>query len=188
MESRSRRRAWRARPGLTLAELLAAIAVLGTLGALLLPRLAPDGSRGSAAAFQTPVDPGWQGCCDTITLSLRDGRACAVFNRSEYADRGVIGAVLHPQPTEDGYVLIRQLVSGGPAQRAGIQPGDAILKVDGISAQNRSRERVARMITSGRPGTAVRLNLRRSGFPRPLEVKIVREDFMSVFLPGVANW
>jgi len=165
------RSAWRAarrtRPGLTLIELLMAIAFTGVLFALLLPSLA----TGPASRWGT------RGC----------GRSLSFPNETTLAERGFIGVQLAPEPTADGYARIRALVAGSPAHQAGAWPGDAVLRVDGLSTRNRSMPAVVQLITRGRPGTRVRLAVRRAGSPATRELRIVRASFYDVFLPGIAG-
>lgn len=189
MEERGRRPGWRHRPGMTFSELLAAIGLLGVLGALLLPRLAPAIRRDVPLASQGTEDEAREPCCGTIRLDVDGGWICGEVDgpRLSLAERGVIGAQLHPRPTEDGYIRIARLIPGSPAEKAGVQSGDAILSIDGMSARNWGSEQVARMIRRGQPGTPVRLSFRREG-ARPVEATIVRRDFLSVYLPGFANW
>jgi S1-C subfamily serine protease len=151
MAAPSRRPASRGRPGLTLIELLAAIALTGAAFLLLLPRLAPPLAASAAA------------------------------------ERGFIGVQLGPAPTADGYVQIRGLLLGRPAQVAGALPGDAILRVDGFSMRNRCAAEVVHMITRGRPGTRVRLTVRHPGAGQPCRLTIRRGSFLTVFLPGFAG-
>jgi prepilin-type N-terminal cleavage/methylation domain-containing protein len=164
------RGAWRAarpaRPGLTLIELLIATALTGALLALLLPPLA------------TRTPEGWYG--------LRQERA-AFLNEAALAERGFIGVQLDRAPAADGYVRIRGMVAGSPAHQAGAWPGDTILRVDGRSTRNRGSEAVVRWITRGRPGSRVRLTVRRPGSPNARELRMVRGSFYDVFLPGIAG-
>jgi C-terminal processing protease CtpA/Prc len=109
------------------------------------------------------------------------------MNEAALAERGFIGVQLTPAPAEDGYVRIRGMVAGSPAHQAGAWPGDSILRVDGRSTRNRGSEAVVRMITRGRPGTRVRLTVRRPGSPNARDLRILRGSFYDVFLPGIAG-
>jgi prepilin-type N-terminal cleavage/methylation domain-containing protein len=160
------------RPGLTLTELLAAIAVTGVLLTLLLPRLA---SAPPPAPAGCPFLAGSAGSCPW---------ACQWRAEPGLAERGFIGVQLGPERTGDGYLWIRQPMPGRPAQQAGARPGDVILRVDGRSTRNRSSDEVVDWITRGRPGTPVRLTVRRYGSDQRAELRILRGSFLSVFLPG----
>jgi prepilin-type N-terminal cleavage/methylation domain-containing protein len=163
MDGSFRHLACRRRSGLTLPELLVAIVLFGTLGALLLPRL---GSGPAHPPISSPA-PG---------------------SEPEQTQRGFIGAQLDRSPTSDGYVRVRGLVGGGPAHLAGLQPFDAILRVDGASTRRRGVDAVVHMITRGRPGTPVRLTIRRSRPAATRDLRIIRKSFTSVYLPGIVDY
>jgi hypothetical protein len=161
------------RSGLTLPELLAVILICGTLGALLLPHLVSLPALPSAAVQPPSVSAAPMPC--GVTLLASD---------PEFTQRGFIGAALDPYPTRDGFVRISRPFPRGPADRAGLKPLDVILRVDGATARNKGMEGVQQMITSGRPGTPVRLTVRRAG-PTTLNLRVMRGSFLSVFLPGI---
>jgi hypothetical protein len=167
-------RVQRSRPGLTLPELLAAILLFGTVGALLLPRLVPAGRPQQAGELDQHWSHTWfYGGGDQF--------------EPELAGRAFIGAQLYPELTPEGYVRVRQPFPGGPAHRAGLRPFDVILRVNRVSTRRRGVEQVIDMITKGRPGTPVRLTIRRPGDANILELRIVRRSFLSVFLPGIVG-
>ncbi|HYM09807.1 MAG TPA: S41 family peptidase [Bryobacterales bacterium] len=79
-----------------------------------------------------------------------------------------------------------------PAFRAGIRPGDVILKVDGESTLNLDSTAVAKRLR-GEKGTAVEITLGREGRDKPIEVSVVRDEIprksvpLAFFLkPGIA--
>jgi carboxyl-terminal processing protease len=63
-------------------------------------------------------------------------------------------------------------IEGSPASRAGVQPKDVIVSIDGKSTKGMSTEDAVKLIR-GRSGTTVNLVLRRKG--QNLEVPLVRE-------------
>lgn len=65
-------------------------------------------------------------------------------------------------------------IQGGPAFRAGLLPGDRILKIDGQGTQKLTLAEAIRKLR-GRPGAAVTLTLYRPSENRTLEVPLVRE-------------
>ncbi len=73
---------------------------------------------------------------------------------------------------DEGYLIVADVLPGFPGEKAGLEPGDRIVAVDGhdiagegLQAGNRIR---------GEPGTAVVLTIRRDGHDEPLEFEIVR--------------
>lgn len=73
----------------------------------------------------------------------------------------------------DQFVTVIAPLRGTPAERAGIRPGDRILRVDGVDVVNRTSAQVAVMIR-GPEGTSVTLTLVRPPDPTPFELKITR--------------
>lgn len=61
-----------------------------------------------------------------------------------------------------------------PAKRAGLQAGDFITAIDGVSVNNESSEASPSRLR-GKPGTVVVLTIERQGEKSPFEVKIIRE-------------
>ncbi len=72
-----------------------------------------------------------------------------------------------------GRVYVISVIPGTPADRAGLRYGDAILAVDGQSAEGWSTQEVARRVR-GERGTTVELTIERAGEAMPLTFRIVR--------------
>lgn len=72
------------------------------------------------------------------------------------------------------YIYISEPYEGFPAQRAGLLPGDKILKINGESAKSRSSEEVSSLL-KGQPGTEVFLLIEREGEAKPLQKALKRE-------------
>jgi|SRR5579872_555159 len=62
------------------------------------------------------------------------------------------------------YLLVRQVIQGGPASKAGIEPGDLILSVNGKSTKGLPVEADSKMIR-GKTGTSISLVVQRDGKP-----------------------
>ncbi len=76
--------------------------------------------------------------------------------------------------TQDDQILLFPF-EDSPAESAGIEPGDALLEVQGVSTDGRSMEEVLGDVT-GPEGTKVELLLERTGEPEPLEVQVFRDN------------
>ncbi len=58
------------------------------------------------------------------------------------------------------YLTVIAPIEGGPAEAAGVQPGDQIVAIDGVDAKGLSIEKSVRLMR-GEPGTKVELTIRR---------------------------
>lgn len=74
----------------------------------------------------------------------------------------------------DNQLTVNVPIQGGPAFRAGLMPGDRILKIDGQGTQKLTLGEAIRKLR-GRPGAPVTLTLYRPAEERALEVPLVRE-------------
>jgi carboxyl-terminal processing protease len=84
---------------------------------------------------------------------------------------GGIGVRIKRRPNEP--VIVWELLEGGSAGKAGIRPGDAILKVDGRDTATSSLEQIAAAIR-GPEGTQVRLTVERADGRRVQDVTLKR--------------
>lgn len=91
---------------------------------------------------------------------------------------------------ENQTVVVAPFV-GSPAFKAGIRPGDVILKVDGKSCDNLSTTEVADML-KGAKGTTVHVAVGREGWDKPIEFTIVRDEiprpgveYFTMLKPGI---
>ncbi len=96
-----------------------------------------------------------------------------------------IGAVVQIQ---DGYPTIVELMEDKPAEKAGLQPGDAIHDVDGVSVKDLPVEEAIKLVR-GRTGTKVTLLVAREGEEELQEINVTRGaiEVLSVevqLLPG----
>ena len=88
------------------------------------------------------------------------------------AEYGGIGALVH---SRDGDIEISEIYEGFPAQKAGLQVGDKILSVNGISTKGKKVDQVTDVM-KGQRGTTVKMTLKREGVEQPLEKSIVRDE------------
>ncbi|HUR16649.1 MAG TPA: S41 family peptidase [Candidatus Limnocylindrales bacterium] len=72
-------------------------------------------------------------------------------------------------------VVVVSVISGGPADDAGIRSGDRILTIDGASVEGLAPEEVAPRVR-GEAGSTVVLNIERPATGEDLEFSIVREE------------
>lgn len=83
-----------------------------------------------------------------------------------------------------GELLVVSPIEGSPAFRAGLRPGDRILKIEQTKTSDLSLEKAIGLIR-GRPGTSVRLTIHRPGVTEPQEISVARAQ---VTLRSVRGW
>lgn len=84
---------------------------------------------------------------------------------------GGIGALIQ----YDGeYTRISDPYEGWPAQKAGLQAGDAIISVNGVDTHKKPTDQVSELL-KGQPGTEVTIKIKRYGVEKPIEFKLKRE-------------
>ena len=91
-----------------------------------------------------------------------------IHMKGEYAG---IGAILQ---IVDGQVMIRALEPGKPAEKAGLLPGDIILKIDGVSLEKKAVGDVSSLLR-GEENTPALLTILREAPRRIFDVKIQRQ-------------
>ena len=74
-----------------------------------------------------------------------------------------------------GFIKVISPIEGTPAFRAGIKPGDLIVKIDDINVKGlKLNEAVTKL--RGAPGSSVTLTIARKGEAKPIVVPLVREE------------
>lgn len=95
------------------------------------------------------------------------------FEQLREGTQGEFGGLGIEVGMEDGFVKVIAPIDGTPADAAGIQPGDLIIRIDGQSVKGLDlQEAVERM--RGEPGTSIELGILREGEDAPIDVAIER--------------
>src|ERR1700691_2715880 len=81
----------------------------------------------------------------------------------------------------DNQTVVLAPFVGSPAYKAGIRPGDIILKVEGKVCDGLTTTEVAEML-KGPKGTVVHISLGREGWDKPIEVSVTRDE---IYRPAV---
>jgi carboxyl-terminal processing protease len=105
----------------------------------------------------------------TVYIGKEEGDEVDLMTTGKYGGIGVTIGV------RDGAVRVITVMDGYSAQRAGILPGDKLVKVDTLVVGNRKPDEV-RSLTRGEPGTEVRIVIERDGEPKQLEFVLIREE------------
>ncbi|KXZ54634.1 hypothetical protein GPECTOR_4g699 [Gonium pectorale] len=90
----------------------------------------------------------------------------ASFRMSSDGELQGVGMLIANEPTASGNLLVLAPIKGGPADRAGILPGDEVVSINGLSMEGWNGEKAARLLR-GKGGTEVRVRLARrsAGIP-----------------------
>lgn len=75
--------------------------------------------------------------------------------------------------SKDGVLTVVAPLKGTPAYRAGIKPGDKLLKIDDKSTERLNTEQAVQLIR-GKVGTKVKLSIFREGIKEPFDVTLTR--------------
>ncbi|HTP43992.1 MAG TPA: S41 family peptidase [Candidatus Acidoferrum sp.] len=107
-----------------------------------------------------------------------DPRQYALFREEQQGKYYGVGMTVQGR---DNQTIVLAPFVGSPAYKAGIRPGDIILKVDGKTCTGLTTTEVADML-KGAKGTTVHISLGREGWDKPIEVTVVRDEIPR---PGV---
>jgi carboxyl-terminal processing protease len=135
---------------------------------------------GAVRGMLTELDP------HSSYLDIEENKEFETGIRGEFGGLGIeVG-------TEDGFVKVVSPIEDTPAARAGIKPGDLIIRIDDVSTKGIGlTEAVKRM--RGKPKTPIKLQIARKGEVKPLEITLIREVIRvqsvraKIIEPGVAH-
>ena len=95
------------------------------------------------------------------------------FNDLRVGTSGEFGGLGIEVGMEDGFVKVIAPIDDTPAQRAGIQSGDIIVRLDSKPIKGLSLDEAVKLMR-GKPGSEIVLTIVREGVEKPLEIKVTR--------------
>jgi carboxyl-terminal processing protease len=96
------------------------------------------------------------------------------FKELQVGTQGEFGGLGIEVGMEEGFVKVVSPIEDTPAFRAGLKPGDFIIKIDDASVKGMTlNDAVKRM--RGKPRSSIRLTIMRKGEAKPFEVTLIRD-------------
>ncbi len=92
----------------------------------------------------------------------------------QVSTKGEFGGLGIEVGMEDGFVKVISPIDDTPAERAGIQAGDLIVRIDGTAVQGMTLSDAVKKMR-GKVGTSIELTVVRKGADQALTVKIIRD-------------
>ncbi len=105
----------------------------------------------------------------TVYLDGEEASDLELITTGKYAGIGVTLAL------RDGQLVVIAPTEGYAAERAGIRPGDRLLRIDSTDVSHLTPTDV-RLLVRGAPGTSVGVTVNRAGVAEPLEFSLTREE------------
>lgn len=96
------------------------------------------------------------------------------FKELQVGTSGEFGGLGIEVGMEDGFVKVVSPIDDTPAQRAGVQAGDLIIRLDDTPVKGMSLDEAVRTMR-GEPGSEITLTIVRDGVEKPLRVTVKRD-------------
>jgi carboxyl-terminal processing protease len=84
----------------------------------------------------------------------------------------------------DGYLTVIEPFAGGPAEKAGLQMGDRIVAIEGVTTFNMLQEDASKLLR-GTPGSKVNITVERPGLLKRLQVTLARDAVHRPAVPRI---
>lgn len=95
------------------------------------------------------------------------------YNELRIGTSGEFGGLGIEVGIEDGFVKVISPIDDTPAQRAGMQAGDLIIRIDDTPVKGLSLNEAVKLMR-GKPGSKVKLTVVREGADKPMKISIIR--------------
>lgn len=126
------------------------------------PKSEEDLIYGSLRGMMSSLDP------DSSFLTAKEYQSYLQGEKSTPAEAGLVLIV------KDNLLTAASVVDNSPAARAGVKPGDHIIKIDGNQVRNLTSQEANRRF-QGAPKTAIKLQVLRNGLVKPLDLTVTLE-------------
>jgi C-terminal processing protease CtpA/Prc len=108
---------------------------------------------------------------------------CAAAMREAYQSKGWIG--IEAEKNEEGALMVRSVLPNSPAERAGIQAGDLLVSVNGVSYSKENEAKLKEMKTSLSIGSTADYGVKRGA--ETLNVKVTLERIPDTVLAAMID-
>ena len=108
---------------------------------------------------------------DKLITEIATRKSKLTFNKISRRGLAYFGGAFAKDRKAPGCVLSK-VIQGGPASRAGLRAGDIVLKWNGEKVRNRAH--LARLIRAAKPGSQVKIVLKRGDDKKKLSLKLGR--------------
>jgi len=126
------------------------------------PKKEDDLIYGSLRGMMNSLDP------DSSFLTAKEYQDYLHGQNGVPAEAGLVLIV------KDNLLTVASVIDGGPAARAGLKPGDHIIKIDGHMLRNLTTQEATRRF-QGPPNTTLKLQVLRNGEVKPLDLTVTLE-------------
>jgi carboxyl-terminal processing protease len=126
------------------------------------PKSEDDLLYGAIRGMMNSLDP------DSAFLTPQEYQAYLSGKKGQPAEAGV------ELIFKDNLLTVASVLEGGPTARAGLKPGDHILKINGQVVRNLTSQEASRRF-QGAPGTVLKVQVLRNGLVKPLDLNITLE-------------
>jgi carboxyl-terminal processing protease len=126
------------------------------------PKKENDLIYGSLRGMMNSLDP------DSSFLTAKEYEEYRDGNKNAPAEAGVVIIV------KDNLLTVASVIDGSPAARAGLKPGDHIIKIDGNLVRNLTTQEASRRF-QGPPNTTIKFQVLRNSAVKPLDLTVTLE-------------